>query len=59
VTFDVELDALGSGAFKRYKSFEVAPGEAVQEAFPTGLSAHWLRVVPRQDAVATAQLHYT
>ena len=59
VTFDVELDALGSGAFKRYKSFEVAPGEAVQEAFPTGLSAHWIRVVARQDAVATAQLHYT
>ena len=59
VTFDVELDALGSGAFKRYKSFEVAPGEAVQEAFPTGLSAHWIRVVARQNAVATAQLHYT
>jgi hypothetical protein len=59
VTFDVELDALGSGAFKRYKSFEVAPGEAVQEAFPTGLSAHWIRVVARQDALATAQLHYT
>jgi len=59
VTFDVELDALGSGAFKRYKTFDVAPGEAVQEAFPTGLSAHWMRVVARQDAVATAQLHYT
>jgi hypothetical protein len=59
VTFDVELDALGSGAFKRYKSFEIAPGEAGLEAFPVGLSAHWLRVVPRQDAVATAQLHYT
>jgi hypothetical protein len=59
VKFDVELDALGDGSFKRYAAFEIAPGEAVQHAFPAGLSAHWLRVVPRGDAVATAQLHYT
>jgi hypothetical protein len=59
VTFDVELDALGNGTFKRYRTFEVAPGEAVQEAFSSGLSAHWLRVVARRDALATAQLHYT
>jgi hypothetical protein len=31
----------------------------VPEAFPTGLSAHWIRVVARQNSVATAQLHYT
>jgi len=59
VKFDVELDALGDGSFKRYATFEIEPGQAVQHAFPTGLSAHWLRVVAHCDAVATAQLHYT
>lgn len=59
IKFDVELDALGDGSFKRYETYAVEAGHAVQHAFPTGLSAHWLRVVPRGNAVATAQLHYT
>ncbi len=59
VKFDIELDALGDGTFRRYETFSVEAGQAIQEAFPTGLSAHWLRVVPHGDAVATAQLHYT
>ena len=59
VKFDIELDALGDGSFKRYASFDIEPGAAVQHAFPTGLSAHWLRVTSDRDALATAQLHYT
>jgi hypothetical protein len=59
VKFDVELDALGDGGFKRYATFDAGSGEAVQHAFPAGLSAHWIRIVPRGDALATAHLHYT
>ena len=59
VKFDIELDALGDGSFRRYETFDVASGEAVQHAFPTGLSAHWIRIIPRSDATATAHLHYT
>ena len=44
VKFDVELDALGDGSFKRYITFNINPGKAVQYVFPTGLSAHWMRV---------------
>ena len=59
VAFDVELDALGNGTFKRYVTLHVAPGEAVQHVFPTGLGAHWLRIIPGGDATVTAHLHYT
>jgi len=59
VKFDIELDALGDGTFKRYETYTVEAGQAIQHAFPAGLSAHWLRVIPHRDAVATAQLHYT
>jgi hypothetical protein len=59
IKFDIELDALGDGTFHRYATYDVPSGEAVQHAFPTGLSAHWIRIVPRSNALATAQLHYT
>jgi len=59
VKFDIELDGLGDGSFKRYATFDVGSGQAIQHAFPAGLSAHWIRIVPRSDALATAQLHYT
>jgi hypothetical protein len=59
VKFDVELDAPGDGSFKRYETYTVEAGQAIQHAFPTGLGAHWLRVIAHGDAVATAQLHYT
>ncbi len=59
VKFDIELDALGNGEFKRHATFEAEPGHAIQHVFHTGLSAHWLRIIPHGDAIATAQLHYT
>jgi hypothetical protein len=59
VTFDVELDPRGDGRFHRYASLPVDAGGGTTHVFPTGLSAHWLRLVPHGDCVATAQLHYT
>lgn len=57
VKFDVEIDLHGHGVFTRYKTIETS--DAIIDVFPTGLSGHWLRVVPHADCIASAQLHYT
>jgi hypothetical protein len=57
VSFDLELDALGTGRFQRYATLETA--DTLVEVFPPGLSAHWARLVPRANCTATAQFHYT
>jgi len=59
VRFDIELDFAGHGHFHRYTTIDVgAKGYAVH-VFPPGLSAHWIRLVPQANCVATAQLIYT
>jgi hypothetical protein len=57
IRFDIQLDMLGHGTFSHYKTVEATNN--VIDVFPTGLGAHWLRLVPSADCVATAQLHYT
>ena len=59
VAFTVELDALGDGSFRKWQTFVVQPGETVVHPFAAGVSAHWLRLTPDRDTIATAQLHYT
>lgn len=59
LTVSVELDAHGHGRFSIYTTLEVAPGKTNTHVFPTGLSAHWLRVTPEQNGRASAQLFYT
>ena len=55
--FHVEVDFMGHGRFERYLT--LAADRYAHHAFPPGFSAHWMRVVPTQDCIATAQLHYT
>lgn len=57
IDFDIELDFMGHGQFEKYLTLSTE--RYVQHTFPTGLSAHWLRIVPHGDCKATAQLHYT
>ena len=57
--FKVEVDFLGNGKFATYTTLGVDAGGYTQHTFPTGFSAHWVRVVSDADCVATAQLHYT
>ncbi len=57
IDFDIEVDFMGHGQFEKYLTLSTE--RYAQHTFPTGLSAHWLRVVPRGDCTATAQLHYT
>lgn len=59
VSFDIELDARGDGRFFRYASLEVPEDGGATHVFPDGLSAHWVRLVPRAGCRATAQFHYT
>lgn len=59
VSFDVEIDPCGDGHFFRYTTIETGPKGSATHVFPTGFSAHWVRLVARQDCTATAQFHYT
>lgn len=57
--FRVEVDFLGDGTFKPYMTVGMDRGGYAQHVFPTGFSAHWVRVVADTECVATAQFHYT
>lgn len=60
VTFTVEVDFMGHGAWKTYAVIEVPARGYVPHVFAEGFSAHWLRVTASADcAKASAQLHYT
>jgi hypothetical protein len=59
VPFSVEVDFLGHGAWKPYAELSVPAVGYVHHEFPTGFSAHWLRLTARSNCVATAQLFYT
>jgi hypothetical protein len=58
VTFTVEVDFYGDGQWHEYQRLVVAPGKPFVHAFPTGFSAHWVRVTPGMNCLATAQLIY-
>ena len=59
VTFRVEVDFLGTGAWKLYAAIPVGARGYAHHEFPAGFSAHWLRLVADRDCRATAQLVYT
>lgn len=59
ITVSIELDPRGDGSFGHYEHLTVEPGELGVHVFPTGLSAHWLRLVADRDARLTGQLFYT
>ncbi|MDR3709486.1 MAG: hypothetical protein P4L33_14390 [Capsulimonadaceae bacterium] len=59
VTFTVEVDFLGDGSWHRYAAYKVDGGGYVHHEFPSGFSAHWIRVVSNANCVATAYLTYS
>jgi hypothetical protein len=59
VNFTIEVDFQGHGAWHRYATIAVPAGGYVHHEFPSGFSAHWVRLVPGAACVATAQFHYT
>ncbi len=59
VSFSVEVDFLGTGAWKTYDTISVPTQGYVHHEFPAGFSAHWVRVTSGADCQATAYLTYT
>jgi hypothetical protein len=54
----VEVDLSGTGLWRVWRTFEVAPGQQREQQFPAAFGAYWLRVVADRDCHATAQLQY-
>jgi hypothetical protein len=55
--FDVEIDFLGAGDWAPYERIE-CPGYRFH-TFPSGFSAHWVRLTPQADCTASAEFIYT
>ncbi|QOR71551.1 hypothetical protein IM660_04470 [Ruania alkalisoli] len=59
ITFDVEIDFMGTGQWHTYTRITVPPGGYENHVFPSGFSAHWVRLVAGTDCTATVQLTYS
>jgi len=57
--FAVEVDFLGNGTWKTYRTFPVPAKGYVHHVFPAGFSAHWVRVTAEKDCTASAYFFYT
>jgi hypothetical protein len=58
-TVEVEVDPLGDGVFRTYRSIDVPAGGYAHHVFPDGFSAHWLRLRALRAATLTAELVYS
>ncbi len=58
VTFTVEVDFLGNGSFRTYKTIEVPANGYAHHEFPDGFAAHWVRLKTNRDCIATAYFMY-
>lgn len=54
----IELDISGNGNWQPYREIKTEKGYTCH-VFATGLSAHWVRLVPDQSTTATAQFFYS
>ena len=57
--FAVEIDFVGDGTWCRYAELQPRSAGYAHHEFPSGFSAHWVRLTPTEDCVATAQFTYT
>lgn len=59
VTFAVEVDFVGTQEWAPYGEYTVPAGGYIHHEFPSGFSAHWVRLTADRDCEATAQFTYT
>jgi hypothetical protein len=59
VTVEIEVDPLGDGVFRTYRSIDVPPGGYVHHEFPDGFAAHWLRLRSLRAGTLTAEIVYS
>ena len=57
VAFTIEVD-VDHESWNPYRTVRVPAGRAVVHEFPTGFSAHWVRVVADRACAATARFVY-
>jgi hypothetical protein len=58
VTMKVEVDLAGTGKWVTFATLAVPAGKTVEQAFPEGYQAYWLRVTADAATTATAWLTY-
>jgi hypothetical protein len=58
VSFRLEADFTGTGAWAPVLTLTVSPGEVIDHALPEAFGAYWLRLVPDSDTTATALFTY-
>jgi hypothetical protein len=58
-TVEIEVDPLGDGVFRTYRSIDVPPGGYVHHEFPDGFAAHWLRLRALRAGTLTAEIVYS
>ncbi|MBM3859548.1 MAG: hypothetical protein FJ395_07860 [Verrucomicrobia bacterium] len=58
VSIRVEIDITGTGLWRIWKTFDVAPGKATEHQFTEAFGAYWVRVVADRDCTASAILTY-
>jgi len=59
VEFRVEVDFLGNGRWNCYETISVDANGYEHHEFPSGFSAHWVRLVSDTDCEATAYFTYS
>jgi hypothetical protein len=57
--FQIEIDFLGDGSWSRYEVVQVSTSGYAYHVFPSGFSAHWVRLIPRDNCTVSAEFMYT
>lgn len=55
---DVDIDFMGNGTWHRYERIAVPAEGYAKHIFPSGFSAHWVRLTPLSDCRATASFFF-
>jgi len=58
VDVNIEIDFLGNGSWEPYERIGVL-SRYRYHIFPAGFSAHWVRLTPTVDCIASAEFIYT
>jgi len=55
----IEVDFLGHGGWEKYETIALGAGQYRHHVFPTGFSAHWVRLTADASVALTAEFIYT
>lgn len=54
----LEVDVDHHSGWHLYKTIQVPPGKTIVHEFPKGYAAHWIRLIPDRNCIASGQLVY-